>query len=265
MTDRLVNTALEISYDGRAFDGWQRHGRRATVQGAMEAGVREAFGIEQPVNGSGRTDRGAHALGQVASVLLPADSDPSELPDRINRVLAEGVAVERAARVPEDFHARHSAIAKTYRYALWNDDDLPLEYEHRVWHVHGDLDVDAMRASLGAFEGRHDFASFASKAGHVPSSTERTMHECTLLGELPVIEIAFTAEGFLYKMVRNLVRAVVKVGEGRYEPSDLARILEQRSRAAAPGSAPASGLYLDAVYYDPPVFRSVSPEADEPS
>jgi tRNA pseudouridine38-40 synthase len=224
------------------------------VQGTIEAAIAAAFGLETAVEGSGRTDRGAHALGQVATVRLPAELSDEDIARRLDDALPDDCSVEAAERVPDELHARRSAISKTYRYLLWNAEELPPEHAGRVWHVHGDLDLDAMERALPHLVGEHDFATFASSGGFERASTVRTVLRAKLVAEAPVVAITFEADAFLYKMVRNLVRAVVRIGEGKRTPGDVAAMLAARDRAAAPGSAPASGLYLDAVRYDPPLF-----------
>ncbi|QDV09493.1 tRNA pseudouridine synthase A [Planctomycetes bacterium Poly30] len=254
----LRNTALLLSYDGRPFHGWQRLRDQETVQGTLEEAIAEVFDVPSVVAGSGRTDRGAHAVGQVASTRLPLGLPSEEVVRQLNEYLQEtvdgAIIVENAANVPEDFHALHSCTGKTYRYAIWLNDELPPEYERRVWHVHGDLDLGAMAEAVPLFEGEHDFASFASKSNFDRQGTVRWLSQSSMFSEGPVIEMVFTGNGFLYKMVRNLVRAVVRVGEGRSSVDELASILKAKDRRKAPGSAPASGLYLDEVYYAPPVF-----------
>lgn len=256
----LQNTALLVSYDGRPFHGWQRLRDQQTVQGTLEEAVAEVFGVHEAVAGSGRTDRGTHAVGQVASVRLPAGVDATNVVRGLNEYLQEvtegAIIVENAAHVPDDFHALHSCTGKTYRYALWLNGELPPEYERKVWHVHGDLDLEAMAAAVPIFEGEHDFASFASKSRFDRQGTVRWLSQASMFSEGPVIEMVFTGNGFLYKMVRNLVRAVVRIGEGRSTAKDLKDILAAKDRSRAPGSAPASGLYLDEVYYNPPIFQS---------
>jgi len=165
------------------------------------------------------------------------------------------VIVEEARHVPPGFHARKDSVSKVYRFALWNEEELPLELERRVWHVHGKLDVDAMAFALGALEGEHDFSSFASSGGFDRKNSVRHLRTCTLGAEGPLVEMSFEADGFLYKMVRNMVRAVVRVGEGKRRAEDMLDVLAARDRKAAPGSAPASGLYLDQVHYEQPLFN----------
>ncbi len=250
----LTNYRLTIRYDGRNYLGWQRHGDDPTIQGALEQAITAVFGVRSPIQGSGRTDRGAHALGQVASVRLPSDLDldPAAVAVALNMELAEGIEVCSAEPAPDDFHARMSATSKRYRYVIWNAERCPQEEVGLVWHIPGALDVQSMRQACPALLGRHDFASFATRPNFKQKSTVRELTDVALTHDAPRIELAFSADGFLYKMVRNIVRTLVKVGEGRYEPSDLPAILAARDRAAAPGTAPASGLYLDEVFYDDP-------------
>jgi len=240
---------MTIAYDGREFFGWQRHGDTPTIQHALERGLCAVFGREVEVRGSGRTDRGAHARGQVASAFLPTGIDARTGLAALNDVLPEQIRVLELVAAPEDFHARASAVGKTYRYLIHNAKECPAEVEGRVWHVPEALDVDAMRAALPMFMGTHDFGSFATKAKHERRSNIREITEFALEHEPPAIELWIRADGFLYKMVRNIVRAIVKVGEGRYTVADLRRILAARDRKAAPGTAPASGLYLERVDY----------------
>jgi tRNA pseudouridine38-40 synthase len=243
------NYALTVEYDGRGFLGWQRHGDRPTVQGALESAITKAFGVHAVVSGSGRTDRGAHARGQVASVRLPQTLAPVEAIAAINAGLPAGVLVVAFWAVDESFHARDSAVAKTYHYAIWNEAQLPKVHEGRVWHVPGRLDVDAMRAACPVFVGEHDFASFATRPNFARQSTRRTVMSLSLVEDRPRLTFHIRADGFLYKMVRNIVRALVKVGEGRYDAARLQTILDARDRHAAPGTAPASGLCLHLVEY----------------
>ena len=245
----MANYQMTLSYDGRSFLGWQRHGDKPTVQFALEQAVTKAFDVRVPVQGSGRTDRGTHAHGQVASLQLPAGTPPELVKEKLNQLLTTEVRIIDVRCAPTDFHACDSAIAKHYRYLIWNDRKLPAERDGRVWHVKEPLDVQAMHDTCSVFIGEKDFASFATKTNFNQKSTHRTVTQATLSHELPMITFDICADGFLYKMVRNIVRALVKVGEGRYTREDLLRIIEARDRQAAPGTAPASGLYLERVFY----------------
>ena len=243
------NYRLDLAYDGRAYFGWQRHGDQPTIQGALEDAITACFDVHSAVMGSGRTDRGVHANGQVASVSLPADLDVESALSALRAALPADIQLLDLTPVAEDFHARDSAKAKTYRYVIWNAADCPESEVGRVWHIPRALDVQAMRPACRVFEGNHDFASFAKKPNFVRASTVRRVHAIVLTHEDERIEITLRAEGFLWKMVRNLVRAIVKVGEGRTPCEKLEQILKAKDRSAAPGTAPASGLYLDSVEY----------------
>jgi tRNA pseudouridine38-40 synthase len=245
----MSNYKITLSYDGRSFLGWQRHGDKPTIQFALEQAVTKAFDIRVAVQGSGRTDRGAHAHGQVASFQLPTGMQPELVKEKLNQILPAEVRIIDVSCAATDFHACDSAIAKCYRYLVWNDRELPAERDGRVWHVKEPLDVQAMSDACSVFVGEQDFASFATKTNFKQKSTRRTVTEAVLTHELPIITFDICADGFLYKMVRNIVRALVKVGEGRYTREDLSRILEAKDRQAAPGTAPASGLYLERVFY----------------
>ena len=250
LTPLLSNYQITLSYDGRDFFGWQRHGDKPTVQSALEQAVTEAFDIRVPAQGSGRTDRGTHASGQVASLQLPAEMPSELIKEKLNQSLPDEVRIVDVRCAASDFHACDSAIAKHYRYVIWNDRKLPAELDGRVWHVKEPLDVQAMVDACSVFVGEHDFASFATKTNFKQKSTRRTVMQAALTHDLPTITFDICADGFLYKMVRNIVRALVKVGEGRYNRADLGRIIEAKDRQAAPGTAPASGLYLEQVFYE---------------
>jgi len=245
----MTNYQITLSYDGRSFLGWQRHGNKPTVQFALEQAVTKVFDVRVPVQGSGRTDRGTHAHGQVASLHLPVGTQPEFIKEKLNQVLPAEVRIIDVRCAPMDFHACDSAIAKHYRYVIWNDSKLPAERDGRVWHVKEPLDVQAMSEACSVFVGDQDFASFATKTNFKQKSTHRTVTEAVLSYDLPTITFDICADGFLYKMVRNIVRALVKVGEGRYTREDLCRIVAEKDRQAAPGTAPASGLYLERVFY----------------
>lgn len=246
----LTTYRLTLSYDGRQYFGWQRLRDKPTIQSAVEGAIEAAFGLRSPVQGSGRTDRGAHANGQVATVVLPTGLDAARAMQALNARLADDIRILEFAAAPPGFHARDAASSKTYRYVIWNAPECPAERQGRVWHISGRLDVDAMRAACPAFVGKLDFASFATRPNFKQATTVRHLQYIELSAAAPLIEITMRADGFLYKMVRNIVRAIVKVGEGRTSLAQLKQIIAARDRSAAPGTAPASGLYLEAVAYD---------------
>ena len=241
----MTTYRLTIAYDGRHFKGWQRHPGQPTVQGALEDALLERTGIRAPFEGSGRTDAGAHADAQVASVTLPGDTPLGDL----SSALPKGIEILASSPAADGFHARMDSTGKTYRYEIWNAPECPDDRKGRVWHIPGPLDVDAMRLACPHFVGELDFASFAKRPNFERATTVRRIERVDLAFEAPTIIITMRANSFLYKMVRNVVRTIVKVGEGRIQPQDIATILAAKNRAAAPGTAPASGLYLEEVHY----------------
>ncbi len=248
--------SVVLEYDGREYYGWQRLKDKPTIQGAMESAIEIVFGQRPMVQGAGRTDRGAHARAQVAGFRLREDCRPADLPARLNEVLPADIRVRSARREDESFHARSSAVGKEYEYRIFNAAELPADLQGRVWYVPESLDVEAMRVALPALIGRHDFASFATRPKFKQKSTVRDLRMAQLERQGSLLVFRFQADSFLTHMVRNLLRLIVKVGEGRVLPAQVRPILQAKNRAAAPGSAPASGLYLMRVFYPEAVLSS---------
>ncbi|SMC89995.1 tRNA pseudouridine38-40 synthase [Desulfocicer vacuolatum DSM 3385] len=246
----LANYRMDIRYDGQDYYGWQRHKEKPTIQGALENAVTECFGLRCNVEGSGRTDRGTHALGQVATVRLPKEVDEKKALRSLNKALDDPIEITLLQRVEDNFHARDSAQGKCYCYKIWNHPDLPQAMDGKVWYIPGKLNVKAMQKACPFFVGTMDYASFAKVPNYKRATTIRTVHALNLNRDEDLLTFSIIADGFLYKMVRNIVRALVKVGEGRTPIKELPRIIKAKNRNAAPGTAPASGLYLDSVFYD---------------
>lgn len=244
-----MNYKMIISYDGQNYFGWQRHGNKPTIQAALEESIGSLFSLSVVVRASGRTDRGAHANGQVITVELPQLEAVGEVKDTLNHVLPDDIRVLDIDPVSPDFHPRESAIGKRYRYLILDNKQLPADRAGKVWHVRPGLDLTRMKECSGLLLGTHDFASFATKTNFRQKSTIRTITLLEIHRDKDLIFIDICADGFLYKMVRNIVRAIVKVGEGRYSSEQFRHILKARDRTASPGTAPASGLYLEKVYY----------------
>jgi tRNA pseudouridine38-40 synthase len=245
-----ANYKVTVSYDGAGYFGWQRLKDKPTIQGTIEEILEDVFHRPCAIHGAGRTDRGAHAEGQVFNVRLPSEPGIEAMKRAIDDALPSAIRIVGIEAVDCDFHAAKAARGKIYRYLIWNAPDCPADLEGRVWHIPGPLAVEPMRVACRMFVGARDFASFATRPNFKQKSTRRTVRRVSFVDEGPAISITMEADGFLYKMVRNIVRAIVKVGEGRIEVEDLQAILDARDRRAAPGTAPASGLYLDAVQYE---------------
>lgn len=241
---------LTLTYRGSDFYGWQRQDPHPTVQLALETALQKIFGKSCPVAGSGRTDRGVHALGQVASCRLPCTHAPEILLRALNFYLPPGVRVLSVQKMAAKFHARFSAKGKTYLYRIVNDPFLhPMEIG-RAWHVPRPLDLKRIRQAARLFVGKRDFASFTSNPGYVRGSTVRRLRSIRVTRKAgSVLEFTFDGDGFLYRMVRNLVGALVKVGHARLSVPELKKILAACSRSTAPPTAPAEGLYLLKVRY----------------
>jgi tRNA pseudouridine38-40 synthase len=247
----LQGHKLTLAYRGTEFAGWQIQPGKRTVQQCLEDAVAKLWGAKISVQGSGRTDTGVHALGQAASFNAPRRHAAAALLRALNANLPRDLRVMKCRLVSPAFHARFDAKGKTYRYLLWNhavQDPFTLDTH---WHVPRELDLAAMRRAARLLVGRHDFASFTSNPGYERETTIRTMKRASVVRDGHALVFHFSADGFLYRMVRNLVGALVKVGKGRIDVAEFARIFRACRRSAAPETAPAAGLYLMNVRYGP--------------
>jgi len=250
---------LTLAYDGRPFAGWQSQRGRPTIQDAIEAAIRQIGGPGPEggvvrVHGSGRTDTGVHALGQVAHFDPPPGTrlGEAEWHRALNALLPPTIRVMRCALVRPDFHARFDAVGKTYGYRLWHGEVLPPLEHGLAWHLHGCLDVAALRRATQLFVGRHDFSAFSANRGEEAEDEKdkvRTIHRLEMEVRGEVISLMVEGDGFLYKMVRMLVGAAVRVARGDVTVERLADLLAH-ARQKKPGwQAPADGLTLVGVRY----------------
>jgi tRNA pseudouridine38-40 synthase len=280
-TDSSLQTwKLTLAYDGTDFLGWQVQPGLPTIQGELQAALGRVTGESPLPQGSGRTDAGVHALAQVASFALRAPIPPENLHRALNRTLPPSIRVSEAKTVRSTFHARHSAVAKTYEYRILRAIDCPPFLARYVYACPWPLSVDALQAAARLFEGEHDFLSFAATdpdLAHrnlaeeeepgdrdltsgaavkpVTAGTIRTIFSSTWVerptdsGELLVYRVR--GNGFLHHMVRNLVGTMIDVGRGQLSVEKIPRILAARSRSEAGPTAPARGLFLHSVEYPP--------------
>lgn len=241
---------LVVSYDGRDFAGWQSQKHGNTIQDRLEAAFERVCGTRLAVTGSGRTDAGVHALGQCAHVDVPAAQFTAERwLKALNGVLPPAIRILRARFVAKSFHARFSAKGKVYRYRIINGTVRPPLEIGRAWHIASPLDRKLLGRAAKLFMGRHDFAAFAANRGKEERSAVRTVEYARVIGRRDLIEIEFSADGFLYKMVRLMVGAIARCALGKESLQSLELQLERPSRATDRFVAPAAGLYLVRVRY----------------
>jgi tRNA pseudouridine38-40 synthase len=240
---------LLIAYDGRPFRGWQSQATKDAVQDHLEAAFATIVGERVIIVGSGRTDAGVHALGQVAHADVPDRFTPAKWQAAVNARLPREVRILKATAIKGDFHAQYHASGKTYTYRVWNDSfHHPLEVG-RTWFMPVPLDLAILRAGAKLLVGKHDFARFAVNRGHVEPDTVRTLFDITVSRRGPLITFRFTGNGFMYKMVRLLTGTLVRCAEGRAPLSWITDLLENPAANKTHFAAPAEGLYLTRVIY----------------
>jgi tRNA pseudouridine38-40 synthase len=273
LVKNTLNWKLILSYDGTDFSGWQLQPGEPTIQGELQVALGRITGESPLPQGSGRTDAGVHALGQVASFTLQAPIPPGNLLRALNRTLPASIRVLEARTMPAEFHARHSAVAKTYEYRVYRETICPPSIARYVLACPWPMDVEAMQKAAKLFKGEHDFLSFAAtdpdlarrnsipslslnqdlKVPPAPASAVRTIfssaweQQQSEAGEFLVYRVR--GSGFLHHMVRNLVGTILDVGRGCLKAEDIPAILAARARSAAGPTAPARGLFLYSVEY----------------
>ncbi|TWT98315.1 tRNA pseudouridine(38-40) synthase TruA [Stieleria varia] len=247
---------LTVAYDGTNYSGWQVQPEQRTIQGELQSAIRRATKHEVAVIGSGRTDAGVHAIGQVASIKLPEwTAGTIALTKAINSRLPETISVLRVDEAPDDFHAIRDAIGKRYRYQLQvRGNHCPFEHRYR-WRLRRAVDIDAMQQAAERIVGEKDFASFQS-AGADRKTTVRDVRACDVIvqnadPERFHVAIEVESNGFLYNMVRNIVGTVVEVGFGKQPPEWIDEVISAQNRIHAGQTAPPQGLFLLRVDYDP--------------
>ena len=245
-----MKIAIGIEYDGSGFHGWQSQPFGCTLQDAVEAAVSSIAGKETEVSAAGRTDKGVHALAQVAHFDTDANRPLQAWVRGVNSLLPEGIAVTWARAVGEAFHARHCALHRKYRYLLLNHPVRPGLSSGKVGWCHQVLDLENMQEGAGHLLGEHDFSAFRA-AECQANSPVRELREIRIErhGRLFVFDIS--ANAFLHHMVRNIVGSLVFVGMGKFGPEWMGELLASRNRTLAAPTFSPCGLYLAEVGYDP--------------
>jgi len=256
---------IVLSYDGSGFHGWQVQPGRSTVQGTLAAALEKMTGEHVLPQGSGRTDAGVHALGQVASFAMEAEIPADDLLRALNRSLPQSIRVLQVEEVGEAFHARHSAVRKTYEYRIFERKVKEIDEERicppfvapYAWDCRWTLEIEAMQEAAAMLRGTHDFTSFAAvdpdraqrDEGAAGPNPVKTIFASEVTRRDGLLRYRVTGSGFLHHMVRNIVGTLSEVGRGALKAEEMRRILAAKDRAAAGPTAPAQGLFLVEVEY----------------
>jgi tRNA pseudouridine38-40 synthase len=242
--------ALGIEYDGSGFLGWQTQPGGGTVQDALEPALADIAGGPVSVTAAGRTDRGVHARLQVVHFDTAAIRPASAWVRGVNARLPDSVAVLWSREVDGQFHARYSALSRTYRYELLNRSVRPALEAGRVGWFHLPLEIESMRQAARLLEGEHDFSAF--RAAECQAATPvRTLHSLEIEARGERIDFVLRANAFLHHMVRNIVGTLVYVGHGKHPASWAEEVLASKDRARAAPTFGPEGLYLERIQYDP--------------
>lgn len=247
----MTNYKMIMSYDGTKFHGYQRQNELRTVQGVVEKALEKMTkGTHVDIHGSGRTDAGVHAIGQVISFYYPGNIPAPNMQKALNSLMPLDILFTSCEIVDEDFHARFSTKGKRYMYRV----DLghytnPFKRNY-TGHYPYKIQLDRIQAAIKDVEGTHDFTSFAASGGVIEDKV-RTIYEASARYDENNNELIFEfhGNGFLYNMVRILVATLLEIGNGRRDVHDFTRLYEVKDRQEARATAPASGLYLKEVYY----------------
>ena len=244
-----IRLRLTLQYDGTRYYGWQLQPRHATVQGELERVVERLTGGRRAVTGSGRTDRGVHALGQVASVDLPSHWTPDRFRSACNALLPDDIWISAVERAPGDFHPRYGAASRAYLYRVGTGDAAHSPFSTPYcWTVPGPLQMKPLARATGVLVGDHSFRGFA-KSGQPERGDRCVVESAGWSAESGLLLFRIRANRFLHHMVRYLVGTLVEVGRGRRPWSDVPGLLEGHEGLVTSPPAPAKGLFLDQVRY----------------
>jgi tRNA pseudouridine38-40 synthase len=244
----MRNLKLTLAYDGTEFHGWQIQPQLPTVQGQLQETLRKLFNHDVRVTGSGRTDAGVHAHGQVASVETMRKIDPDAVLRGANALLPPAIRVLAVEEVSPEFHARRSARSKTYEYRIWRNPIVSPFHSRYVYAFRYPLDEKAIDRGTTRFLGTHDFTSFCATATEIEDRT-RTIYQASWTRSEPEWVFRIRGNGFLQYMVRTIAGTLIEIGQGRLDAEQIPRIFEARDRRLAGPSLPAHGLHLISVEY----------------
>ena len=244
----MANYKLVLSYDGSRYKGWQKLGRsELTIQGIVEETIEKVLNCKVEIHGSGRTDAGVHARGQVANMKSPFLLKET-FRDELNAKLPEDIRLVEVVRVPGEFHARYSATSKEYRYCVDTNEKQSVFTRKYTCHYPENLDVALMKMAVGYLKGTHDFTSFTDDK--TEKDKIRTIYNIQIIEKNGILEFVYYGDGFLQHMVRILSGTLLEIGSGKMKPEELKYVLESKERAKAGFMAPAKGLFLEKVDYE---------------
>ncbi len=244
----MRNVVLIIEYEGTNYVGWQTQPNGIAVQECIEKALKRITGEDIRINGSGRTDSGVHAIGQVANFHTQARMPADRYAFALNAHLPPDIRIRNSFETEHDFHARFSAKRKRYRYTILLSPHARALTRNTALHVHGRLDIESMEAVAKKIEGEHDFRAFMSQ-GTSMENTVRTVYESVWKRDGEYLHYEVEGSGFLYNMVRILVGTMLDIGKGILPPSAIEQALSTHQRSDAGATAPAHGLMLLEVTY----------------
>jgi tRNA pseudouridine38-40 synthase len=246
---KMTNYKLVIEYEGTRYNGWQKQGNTDnTIQGLLEQATYRVTGENCVVNGSGRTDAGTHAYGQVANFKTDTNISTDEMLARLNKVLPNDIRILSCEKVDMRFHARLNAKAKTYIYKLYVGEKQPVFDRRTALHYNADVNVDLMKEAAAHLIGEHDFKSFCSNH-RTKKSTVRTIYSIDIVKDEKYITFTYKGNGFLYNMVRILTGTLLEVGIGKRTVSSIRDTIMAKDRSKAGTTMPPRGLILAEVKY----------------
>lgn len=246
--DVVRNIKLIIEYDGTNYCGWQRQNNVMTIQEKVERAIEEITDEKALITGSSRTDAGVHAKGYTGNFYTDSKIAVEKFSGAINSKLPRDIVIIHACEVPYEFHSRYNSIGKMYSYTIINRRVAVAVGRNYIYHHQRILNVEDMKLGALYFMGTHDFSAFKNLGSSVKTSV-RTITMLDVIKNEDVIKIYIAADGFLYNMVRIIVGALIRVGEGKIKPNEIKDIIESKERSKAGKAVPSCGLCLEEVFY----------------
>jgi tRNA pseudouridine38-40 synthase len=245
----MRNIKLLIEYDGTNYQGWQVQAKGPTIQGMLEEKLSRLTGERIHLIGSGRTDSGVHALGQVAHFETQSQMNIRTIQRALNSLLPPDIVIQKVEEVDEGFHARKHVKSKVYEYRILNRNLRSAFHRGYVWYIPQKLNLMEMKKATQGLIGEHDFSSFRSVGTPTRTAVRRVIRAEWKRGRDGIIRFEIEANGFLKQMVRSIIGTLVEIGKGKMKAADLRKILNSKDRKEAGPTAPAQGLFLKEVKY----------------